>query len=88
MPTVYLTQRARAKAATAAKMKKLRAICLVQKKLLDLTWEDIGYKMDLPETTLLYRFNKGILKMDEWIQLFEILEIEKEDIEFLWKKEK
>ena len=87
MPRVILTKTARFKDAAEKKKKKLMSICLGQKEMLGFTWEFIGEQMDIPGTTIRYRFNQGILTMDEWLQIFDILGVEKEDLEFLWTRE-
>ena len=79
MAKILLSDRQKAK----DKVKKLKVICLGHKELNSMSWEALAAEMGMSRTTLKYRFDKGLLTIDEWIVLIHILKVEREALD-LW----
>ena len=47
------------------------------------SWDYLSKEMGMSRTTLTYRFNEGLMTMDEWIVFLHILKIEREELD-LW----
>ena len=79
MPRVFVTDKQRAK----DKLRKLKVLCRGHKEMDGVSWDYLSKEMGMSRTTLTYRFNEGLLTLDEWIVFIHILKIEREDLD-LW----
>lgn len=77
MPKVILTY----KDVANTRVEKLKVQCLGVKALKKLSWEDIADEMLLPRSTLVYRWNNNLLTLSEWLELINVLGIEKGEID-------
>ena len=77
MPKVTLTY----KDVAEKKVVKLKAQCLGMKALQKLSWDDLAEEMEVPRSTLFYRFNNDLFTLAEWIEFLHILGIEKGEVD-------
>lgn len=61
-------------------VKDFKTLCLGRKADLKLSWEAIAREMNIPRTTLTYKWDNGLLTLTEWLELCHILGVGKEDI--------
>lgn len=81
MPRVCLTPRQRA----MKHIEQVQEIILGRKAVLGYSWSYIASEMGLPRKTLEDRFNKNLLRGEEWLMLFEILDVTREDLERVFR---
>lgn len=81
MPRVCLTPRQRA----MKHIEKVQEMILGRKEMLGYSWAYIASEMGLPRKTLEDRFKKNLLRGEEWLMLFEILEVTRDDLERVFR---
>lgn len=77
MPRVCLSERQKA----MKKIEEVQKMILGRKEWLGFSWQKIAEEMGMPRKTLEDRFHKNLLKGEEWLMLFEVLAITREDLE-------
>lgn len=81
MPRVCITPRQRA----MKKVEQVQEIILGRKAVLGYSWAYIASEMGLPRKTLEDKFKNNNLKPEEWLMLFEILEVTRDDLERVFR---